>query len=97
MQHSKELTKSRIGNLNLFNVQLDFYTCQLKYGNNSRLVSLKETQVLIEDCLKKEVGEILIQSMEEDITELEKVSIYHHKLHQKNIKNVSNTGTEYSQ
>ena len=50
---------------------------------------------MIEDCLKKEVGEILIQSMEEDITELEKVSIYHHKLHQKNIKKVSNTGTEY--
>ena len=58
-------------------------------GEAGWLPALKEVQMKIEEWFEAELQKVKYQSRVDDIQTSEKVRIYHHELHQKNIKRSS--------
>ena len=85
LTRSKEINKSRRGQLNLLLLQQTFFLSRFKKGNKDALISLKETQNLINNWFQEEADRTLIQIGMDEIDEAEEVRIFHHDLHKKRI------------
>ena len=61
-------------------------TLKMKEGDTTVLSKIKETQTQINKWFEEEADKIKLQSGIDDITQSEKVLLYHHELHRKHIK-----------
>ena len=82
IERGKELFRERKAFLNLLMMQQSYLTRKIHSGEFGLLASLREVQLRIEGWFESEVQKIKYQSRIDDI----QVRIYHHELHQKNIK-----------
>ena len=89
IQRSKEINRERRGVLNLLLLRQAYLSKQLQLGRCSRLGELRAVQVEIIEWYEKESQKILLQARSDEISQSEKVSIYHHDLHKKNMKRSS--------
>ena len=62
---------------------------KLQSGDSSKLAELKSVKILINQWYENENEKVKLQSRILDITNSEKVNIYHHALHHKNIRKTS--------
>ena len=86
IQRTKEVNRDRRAYLNLLMMRQSYLTKQVKLGMRGSLTSLREIQLSIEDWFTDEVEKIKHQSRVDDVQHSEKVRIFHHEIHQKNIK-----------
>ena len=86
LERGKEISKARRSFLNLLMMKQSFLTRKVHSGETRWLTALKEVQLRIEKWFDEELEKVKYQSKVDDIQCSEKVRIYHHEIHQKNIK-----------
>ena len=86
INQSREQNKSRRDKLNFLNLLLLHLSLKMKNGDKTVWSKIKETQVLINTWFVEEAEKIKLQSGIDDVTQSEKVLLYHHELHRKHIK-----------
>ena len=86
IERTKELNKERRKYLNLLMLRQTYLCRKVRGGEAANLVHLREIQLKIEDWFTQEVEKIKHQSRVDDIQQSEKVRIYHHELHQHQVK-----------
>jgi hypothetical protein len=86
---SKEIDKERRSELNLLLLRQGYLTKKLQKGNMEKLSELKAVQLLIIQWYDRSCDKVKHQSRVDEITQSEKVRIYHHELHQKHIRKSS--------
>ena len=89
INRSKELNKERRSELNFLLLRQSYLTRKLQQGKTKKLTDLKVVHHLINQWYDKECEKVKHQSRVEDITQSEKVRIYHHELHQNHVKKTS--------
>ena len=89
IKRSKEMNRERRGELNLLLLRQAYLTRQLQLGQMVKLGELRTVQKAIEHWYERESEKIILQSRADDISQSEKVRIYHHDLHKKNMKQSS--------
>ena len=89
IKRSKELNRERRGELNMLLLRKAYLAKQLQNGRTDRLGELRSVQMLIEQWYETESKKVLLQSRSDDVSQSEKVRIFHHDLHKKNIKRSS--------
>jgi hypothetical protein len=85
----REINKHRRGVLNLLVVRQAYLTKKVTEGNLDKLTDLKEVHLRMQTWYEEESKKISLQSKIDDLEYSEKVGIYHHQLHQKQIKKSS--------
>ena len=86
IKRSKELNRERRGELNMLLLRKAYLAKQLQNGRTDRLGELRSVQMLIEQWYDTVSKKVLLKSRSDDVSQSEKVRIYHHDLHKKNIK-----------
>ena len=89
LKRSKEINRERRGELNLLLLRQAYLTRQAQLGNFRKLGELRSVQQDIQHWYEKESEKIILQSRADDIGMNEKVRIYHHDIHKKNLKRSS--------
>ena len=89
IKRGKEINKEKRGILNLLLVKQAYYVRKVQSGDFERLRDLKTTQNKINIWYEEESKRIVIQSQLKEISENEKVRIFHHKIHQRKMKRSS--------
>ena len=89
INRSKEMNKEKRGELNLLLLRQAYLTRKLHGGNFQKLAELKTVQLKIIQWYESSCEKVKHQARMEEVTESEKVSIYHHDLHQKHIRKSS--------
>ena len=89
INRSKELNNERRSELNLLLLRQAYLTRKLQNGNLYKLPELKGVQLLISLWYDKECEKVKHQSRVDEISQSEKVRIYHHELHHKHIRKSS--------
>ena len=89
IQRSKEINRERRGELNLLLLRQAYLTRQIQQGNIGKLGELRTVQQAIQHWYERESEKIILQSRADDVNINEKVRIYHHDLHKKNMKRSS--------
>ena len=89
LERGKEMKSESRGQLNLLLVRQAYLVGKLHRGEFERLEELKYVQNKINEWYSMENEKIKIQSKMEDFVESEKVRIYHHELHQRQIRKSS--------
>ena len=84
-KRSREMTKLRQEELNLLRLRQSYLNRKLMLGDRSRLGELKAVHGNIENWYKKESNKVKHQTKVSEYQTSEKVSIYHHELHKKQI------------
>ena len=80
------MNKERRGYLNLLLVRQAYLTSKVQKGLLWRLSDLKHVHLLVEQWYDEECSNIALQSRTDYIQYSEKIRIYHHEIHQKQIK-----------
>ena len=75
--------------MNLLLLRQSYLTKKLQQGHLDRLAELKAVQLMITTWYDQECEKVKHQSRVQEITQDEKVRIYHHELHSKHIKKSS--------
>ena len=89
LQRSKEINRERRGELNLLLLRQAYLTRSLQLGQLEKLGEFRSVQLAIGQWYKRESEKIILQSRVDDVSQNEKVRIYHHDLHKKNLKRSS--------
>ena len=89
LQRSKEINRERRGELNLLLLRQAYLTRSLQLGQLEKLGEFRSVQLAIEQWYERESEKIILQSRVDDVSQNEKVRIYHHDLHKKNLKRSS--------
>ena len=89
LERGKELAREKKSLLNLLTLRQSYLTRKIQSGETSWLAALREVQLRIEDWFEEELDKIKYQSRVDDVQNSEKVRIFHHEIHQKNIKRSS--------
>ena len=89
IERGKEINKERSGYLNLLLLKQAYLVQKLQKGDMSRLASLKQVQAEVQTWYEVESEKVELQSRTDEIDTSEKVRIYHHELHAKQIKRSS--------
>ena len=89
IQRSKEMNREMRGELNLLLLRQAYLTRHLQQGQLRKLGELRAVQTEIERWFERESERVILQSRSDDISRSEKVRIYHHDLHKKNMKRSS--------
>ena len=85
INQSKEINKDRRSELNFLFLRQTYLTRKLQLGNMEKLAELKTVHLLITKWYDKECEKVKHQSRVDDITQSEKVRIYHHEIHKKHL------------
>ena len=86
IQRSKEINRERRGELNLLFLRQAYLMRRIQLGNLVKLGEFRSVQEEIQLWYEKESKRVILQARAEDINLNEKVRIYHHDIHKKNIK-----------
>ena len=89
IERGRELAKERRGQLSLLLVRQVYLTKKIQSGALGKLPELKEVHLRIEKWYDDEGKKVALQANVRDLEESEKISIYHHSIHQKCIKKSS--------
>ena len=89
IERGRELSRERRALLNLLMLRQSFLTRKVHAGESGWLPALREIQLRIEEWFDTELQKVKYQSRVDDIQVSEKVRIFHHELHQKNIRRSS--------
>ena len=86
IKRSKQMNRERRGELNLLFLRQAHLARQIQNGRIERLGELRSVQLLIQDWYETESKKVILQSRADDVNQSEKVRIYHHDIHKRNIK-----------
>ena len=86
IDRTKEVNRERRLYLNLLMMRQSYLTRKLRHGEAGSLAALREVQLKIEDWFATEVDKVKHQSRVDDVQQSEKVRIFHHEIHQRNVK-----------
>ena len=86
MERGKEISYERKGELNLLFLRMNFLSRALHKGDLSVLKELKTIQMQIVTWYEHESERVILQAKSDECEMHEKVRIYHHSLHSKNVK-----------
>ena len=86
ISRSKELNKQKRRVLNMLLVKQSYFTKKVQDGEINKLGMLREIQNRIMEWYEEESKKVVIQARVDDMQESEKVRIFHHEQHQKQIK-----------
>ena len=89
LNRGKEMNREKRGELNLLLLRQAYLARKLQLGRTDLLGELRSVQTLIEEWYEKESKKVILQSRSDEIDQSEKVRIYHHEIHKKNIKRSS--------
>ena len=89
MVRGKELMKASRDELNLLLVRQAYLNKKVKNGQIDKLGELRTVHKLIQQWYENECSKIKDQSRAKEYQESEKVTIYHHEIHKKQIKKTS--------
>ena len=89
MQRSKELNCQKRGELNFLLIQQAYLAKKLQEGDMGKYSDLVCIQRQIQQWYEKESEKILFQARSDEISQNEKVRIFHHDLHKKHVKRSS--------
>ena len=89
INRGKEINKEKRGELNLLLLRQAYLTRKLHSGRFEKLTELKTVQLQITQWYEKSCEKVKHQARVDEISKSEKVRIYHHELHQKQIRKSS--------
>ena len=89
INRSREINKESREELNLLLLRQGYLTKKIQKGNVGKLTELKSVHIMINQWYDKSCEKVKQQSRVDEITQSEKVRIYHHELHQKYIQGSS--------
>ena len=89
INRSKELNKKKRSVLNCLLMKQVFFTKELQAGDMSRFGQLIDIKARIQEWYENESRKVVLQSKVDDVQQSEKVRIYHHEQHKKQIKKTS--------
>ena len=93
MERGRELKRENRGKLNLLLIRQAFLVKKIHGGCLDRIREHKEVQMRINAWYEEENRKVKLQSRIDDTNNSEKVTIFHHDLHQKIIKKIINFKT----
>ena len=91
LTRSKELNKSKRSRLNCLLMKQSYFTKELQSDNTNTTMfrRLKEIKAEICEWFESESRKVILQSRVDDVQQSEKVRIYHHEQHKKEMKRLA--------
>ena len=88
LARSKELNKSKRSRLNCLLMKQSYFIKELQSGHTNTMMfrRLKEVKAEICDWFETESKKVILQTRADDVQQSEKVQIYHHEQHKKQVK-----------
>ena len=86
IQRGKEMKRERRGKLNLLLVRQAYLVKKLQMGLLDKIKEHHQVKLQINAWYEEENRKVKVQSRVKEVNTSEKVSIFHHELHQKHIK-----------
>ena len=89
MKRNKEINWERRGELNMLMLRQSYLASKMQCGERQRLGELKLVQKDIQAWYQREGEKLLLQARTDEVALGEKVRLYHHELHKKQVKKSS--------